>query len=532
MIDKVDAILVGTSFAQEVVGDPGYLPGENKPLDKYPAGGVFPGVAVWFEMEPNSYRDWGGNFKKTARAPMGTRKKKKGNLSDLDASGGMNTDITQNNMPRLAQHFFFSDLREAAKTQPINRASTAIAITSVDAATKQYRAAAGLNVFAAKLLVLAEGHGIAANNGLKTVTASAGGAVTVNEALTNEAAPPATARLTAVAVQLDADDASLTVGAGTVTLETDVFDLTTLNRLPGEIVFLGGDLDAHKFDGGTNKPGYARIASIAANAMVFDKTTWTPANDAGAGKSIRLFFGSALRDEPSNDNIVYRSVQLERKLGNDGQGIQSELLPGSFGNEFNINQPIPGENAKVTVDISFVSFGYETRSGFVGPKPGTRIAAMANEEAFNTSRDLYQTRVQPVDPLTLNPLPFGGYITECNISIKNNATPAKGQSKLGAFGIVLGSFDVGGVATMYFTTVAAINAIKNNSDATAHQIFAKRNAGIAIDYPLIDLGDGRLSVEKDRAVMLPLATSAYESPFGHTVMVVWFHYLPNSAMPQ
>jgi hypothetical protein len=66
---------------------------------------------------------------------------------------------------------------------------------------------------------------------------------------------------------------------------------------------------------------------------------------------------------------------------------------------------------------------------------------------------------------------------------------------------------------------------------TFDAIYAKQNAGVYMDVPLISLGGGRLSIEQDAAVMLPLETAAAESPFGHTILVGWFPSLPNVAMP-
>jgi hypothetical protein len=58
----------------------------------------------------------------------------------------------------------------------------------------------------------------------------------------------------------------------------------------------------------------------------------------------------------------------------------------------------------------------------------------------------------------------------------------------------------------------------------------QRKAGLYWDIPLIALGDGRLNVTKDEAIMIPLETEAAEyEPFGHTLVLQEFYYLPNNA---
>jgi hypothetical protein len=511
MPNKINSNSTGLNFAEEVANVPKTLAGSP----------------VWYELEPNTYSDFGGDFKLVARDPINAaRSRKKGSITDLDTAGGWNEDLTATNMPRLLQSFFFAAAREKPKTQPLN--GTQVPITSVDSGTKQFRAASGLGVFIAKLLVWAEGFGISANNGLKTVTASAAGQVTVAEALTDEASPPAGAKLTVVGVEFATADATLTATAANLTLGTTAFNLTTLGLLPGELVFIGGDAAGAQFVGGTNKPGYGRVYSVAASALVLDKTTWTPATDAGTGKKVHVYFmSSVLRNETDPTLIVARSQQLERGLGNDGSGIQSELLLGAFGNELTFNIP---KSDKLTLDLKYVALDYETRTGTQGLKTGTRIAALG-EDAFNTSRDVWRIRMAVLDPATLNPTPYFGYINEAKITINNKVQVSKAVSVLGGFDISPGNFEAGGNVDAYFTTVAAIAAIKSNADVTTDAILAKKNRGIAIDFPLHGLGGGRLKVEKDQAIMLPLDTPAYQSAFGHTLLMGWFHYLPTVAMP-
>jgi len=64
---------------------------------------------------------------------------------------------------------------------------------------------------------------------------------------------------------------------------------------------------------------------------------------------------------------------------------------------------------------------------------------------------------------------------------------------------------------------------------TIDLVMVKDNAGILLDIPLLALGDGRLNVEKDKPIMLPLNLMGAESSFGHSMLYQNFPYLPTAA---
>ena len=102
---------------------------------------------------------------------------------------------------------------------------------------------------------------------------------------------------------------------------------------------------------------------------------------------------------------------------------------------------------------------------------------------------------------------------------------------MGAFDTTAGNFEVGGSITAYFTTVAAVKAVRANADVGLSVISAAKNAGFIFDIPLLGLGGGRLNVEKDAPITVPLEPAGAENENGYTMLYEVFSYLPTVAMP-
>ncbi len=506
MANKIDSNVTGLRFAEES------------------ALKQLPGSPVWYALEPNSYNDFGGQISTVARNPINpSRQRKKGVTTDLDASGGFNQDLTFDNTTRLLQGFFFADIREKKTTAPLNGAATAV--TGVTGSSKTYAAAAGLTGFLANQLVLAQGFGVTANNGLKSVaSASTATAVVVNETVVDEANPPATAKLTAVGYQFASETVDITLNGDLVRLSraSGTFDMTTLGLIPGEWVYLGGDAVGTQF---ADNRGFARVNAITATYIEFDKTSWDGVAEVGTGKTIRIFFGAVLKNEADPALIKRRTYQVERTLGADANGTMSEYLVGAVPNELSLNI---AQADKVTIDLSFVAVDNEQRTGAQGVKTGTR-PSLAPGAAFNTSSDFSRIKLALVSATDSSPVPLFAFATEMTLTVNNNVTPNKAIGVLGAFDTSAGTFEVGGNMTAYFADVQAVQAVRNNSDVTLDIIMLKKNFALLWDIPLLSLGDGRLAVEQDQAITLPLETNAAESKFAHTLLFQSFSYLPDVA---
>lgn len=505
MVNKVDSNSTGLSYAEEA------------------SIGVLPGTPIWYPLEPNGYNDFGGQLKTVARNPINSsRQRKKGVITDLDASGGFGQDLTQNNLTRMLQGFFFADAREKPNTLPLN--GTAVPITGVTTVDDTYAAASGLGVFLANHLILGSGFSDPLNNGLKSVASASATGVVVNENLADET-PAATAGIQAVGYEFDSATLDVDV-AGTypkLLRASGTVDFTTLGLVPGEWIFIGGDTAGELFVNAANN-GFARVRSVAATYIELDKTSGTMVAETGTGLTVRIFFGNVIKNELAA-SIVRRSYQLERTLGNDDDGVMSEYLVGAIPNELSLQVR---QADKVTVDLGFVATDNEQYAGSVGVKSGTRLS-LVDASAFNTSSDFSRIKMHLITAGNTNPSPLFAYLTELTLNLTNNVSPNKAVAVLGAFDVSAGTFEVSGNVTAYFADVAAVQAVRNNSDVALDFAIVKDNAGMVWDIPLIALGDGRLKVEQDQPITLPLSTDAAEGSNNHTLLFNEFPYLPDAA---
>lgn len=485
---------------------------------------VLPGSPIWYGLEPNTYSDFGATFTSVARETINaTRQRLKGTITDESAKGGFNVDMTQRNLTRLMQGFFFADALEKPATQPLN--GTQVPITSVS--TTQYLAAAGLGVFLVNHLIAPKNFSNSGNNGLKQISAVAAGAITITGGgLTAEASPPATAQFEVVGIRGAASDLALTVVGALILITSTTLDFTTLALNPGEWVFIGGDAAANHYATAADI-GYARISTITAHVLTFDFTSFAPVADAGTGKLIDIYFGKVVQNAIIPTLVKRRTYQLERTLGDDGTGTQSEYLTGSVADSFTLNMPTA---AKITADLGFISSDIEDRTGTTGIKGGTRVG-LPGEAAYNTTHNVFLSRLAVVDPTTLNPTSLYGFVSTLKLDIKNEAAQIKAIGVLGGFNVSTGDFTVSGTLTAYFATTAAVAQIRAGANVALQTIVASANAGFVFDLPLLTLGGGANKIVKDKPIEVDLTQDAAKCPAGYTCMACFWEYLPTAAMP-
>ena len=505
-MNKQDSNLTSLRFAEEE--SPKTMADENQP---------------WYALEPNSYGDFGGQLSSVARNPINARRqRRKGTLTDMDVTGNFNQDLTINNLTRLLQGFFFADAREKATTAPLN--GTADVVTSVTGSTHKFNFTSYADTFVAGDLVKSSGFGVAANNGTFLVASADSNDITTSAGLADEASPPAAAMVETVGFQLGSGTSAITLNGNLARLTDSAKDMTTLGLIVGEWIYLGADDNAQRF---ANNGGFARVSAIATGYLEFDKTSWDAEAEAGTGKTIRIWLGLVLKNEGDPTLIKRRTYQLERYLGtNDSDQPLAEYLTGMVANELTINI---AQADKITMDLTFVGLDHEILSGDTALKSAGNEVAAPGEEALNTSNDFSRIMIGGVSTLDSYVAPWFAFVTDMTLTVNNNVSPLKAIGVFGGFDLATGTFEVGGSAEAYFSDIAGLNAVRAFQDVTLDFAVVKRNTGILWDIPLLSFGDGRLNVEQDQAIKMPLENSAAESAYGHTLLMQRFAYLPSVA---
>ena len=489
---------------------------------------------VWYGVEPNSYDAFGAEISTVARVPIAAdRQRKKGAVVDLDASGSFNTDITQAGIQGLVEGFLFANVKDKARLVKTTLAS----ISAIDPSNVAYDAIESDSTgdFIVGHILNLDGFSESGNNGVFVLTAKSATELRVaNNSLQAETSVPVGASITTVGFRFASAGISIVAPSGALpSLRNSAVDLTTLDIVPGEFIYIGGDTDATKF-GTVGNNGWARVSRVTANDIFLDKTQDTMVADAGTAKTIEIYWGRTLKNEAVETNQIRHLFQFQRSLGasdtTQKSQIQSDYLVGAVANEMTIRFD---EAEKVTVDLGFVAADYETRSGMTGLKSKATSVKEQNfdtGDAYNTTSDFKFLRLSKVDSTKSNLDKLFDFFNNFTIVITNNITANKGIGVLGAFDLTAGSFDVSGDMEAYFSDVVATESIRNYDSLTFGFVLAKGNKGLAVDLPYIAIGDGRLGIEKDDAIKIPLTNSAFADPtFDHTVLMSFFDYLPNAA---
>lgn len=472
---------------------------------------VLPGTPVWHPQQPNSYGDFGSETKTEARSFIAAdRQRRTGNVVDVDASGSFTTDLTTTALVSTMQGFMCADWRKKAELTPSAVAAGA------------YTVPANGTQFLVNSLVFGSGYNTAGNNGVKLVTASTGTSVTA-AGLTVEAT--ATGTITRVGHQGAAGDITLTVSSGIATLGSTALNFTTLGLIPGEWIWLGGDVLAERYNTAANN-GFYRIKTIANNAIVFDRAPDGVATDTGAAKTIRIYMGNAIKNESDPALQKYRTYQLERTFASD----TIEYVVGAMANKLSIDSK---SSTKLTAELEFVGLDTETPGvAKTGTRPNTPL-----QSAFSSSTDF--TRLRLTND-TGGGTPLAVYLTDLKLTIDNGVEPDKAIGYIGGVDHSVGDFMVSGSVEAFFDGMAGVTAVRNHAIVALDfglvaNVFTpgvgNQAAGWLFDVPQIELGDGRLKVEKDKKVKLPLNLEASASDtYNHSLMAVHFPYLPQLAL--
>ncbi|QNN99852.1 hypothetical protein P67b_00093 [Ruegeria phage Tedan] len=475
--------------------------------------------ADWVQMEPNGISTFGATITTVARDPISQfRQRRKGTTTDLDSTAEFEADLTLSSFRDFIEGYVFA----TGVNSDVTQLSAAAAETTGDTYT-------GLTAFTAEqaakfavdTLVWVSGGANSANIGLKTIAAAASTSDTdldVNEDLVDETAP---FQVSFAGHRIVAGDSVTWTWDGASDLATLAetglgTQLLTLGLSEGQMIHVGsvaqiGGAIQNAFENAAANDmfGYARVNSISADAVVFDKVDaalqFTDGTDpAGA---VDIVFGEFVRNVPVSDpGFLERTFTLEATFPNLGDGSAGntdtsyQYSLGNYCSTVTFNLPLTD---KATASFGFL--GLDTENPTTTRRNGADSAFTPNQtSALNTTSDIARIRIPGVD--------VDGETTcfkSLNLTLNNNASAEKCLGRLGAAFVNFGNFEVDIEAQLLFTSPGVIAAIRNNDTLTMDFIVKNDDGVIAVDLPSLTLGGGDREFPVNESVLINTTAQAF-----------------------
>lgn len=477
--------------------------------------GVLPGSPTWKLLEPNEINTFGSTITTVARNPISkSRQRRRGAVTDLDSAVEFAADLTLEHFIDFLEGFCFASFVGAEHTAP-----TAVTGGATDAYTIPAISAA----LAQNTLVYGRGFSMAANNGLKLVdTGATTTTIPVTTDLEDET-PGATqnASVDVCGFRTATGDLDVTVSAGVVTLTTTTLDFTTLPIMVGQALWFGGDAAINQFSTANNS-GFARIVSIAANALVIDKTSQTWATEANTTQEVDIYFGRFVRNVSVDDSdYLERSFHFEGAYQNLGvSGDEYEYAKGNYCNTVGFELPLTD---KATATFAFV--GTDTEPPTTTRETGAATPVVPVQTgAFNTSSDIARLRIQEADETGLST-----DFKSLTFNINNNVSPEKVLGQLGAKYLNTGNFEIDIEAQLLFTNADVVDAIRNNTTVTMDFSIRNDDGAILVDIPSMTLGGGDREFPVNESILINTTAQAFgDTTLGTSLGVSLFPYVPSA----
>jgi hypothetical protein len=337
--------------------------------------------------------------------------------------------------------------------------------------------------FVASQLVRFTGFGVANNNGVFACTT--GGATTsryVGAGLTDEAAPPAGARMKVVGFAGASGDITATAdGLGSTTL-----DFTTLGLAVGQWIKVGGTAAGDKFATAALND-WARITAIAANALTLDNkpSGWT--TDAGAGKTVKIWFGDQIKN-----GVTATAHTIE--FGYLGQTVPTYIV--DRGQHINTMQWSAASRAKITWQAALIGMGGAQGTVALDASPDAVTTAVVMAANANVGR-LSENGSRLTSP---------NWARELTWQINNNLRAIESIDELSPVAVREGECTVTGTIRSYFGDNTLLAKFYAGTPTSINSRFQKNGQAVIWQFPRVTYrGGGDPNVAgKNQDVELPL----------------------------
>jgi hypothetical protein len=486
--------------------------------------GTLPGSPNWRSLEPNEITGYGPSLSATPRRPISKQRgRRKGTVTTLESGVEFDADLTLDAFTDFGQEFVFAEFANAE----FDLRGTGGVVPPVVATGTTFTIAAASALLAGKVqwvttaqatLVWAKGYTNAANNGLHVLTADLAGSgttITVGGSSLVAETPPVNASLQVCGMRFAASDLAFTVTGSTASLTSTDVDFTTIGWFPGMLVHFGSPSSTgvvqNALGTGTDIYGYARITSVAAGTVTFDKLGPALASDASNSGAVDIMFGRFLRNvsvdaDASDNRYLERTIQFEAgypELG--GAGVpQFEYAVGNFANELVLNLPLAD---KATCSFGFIGTTSEAITSSRKTNASSAVAPLRTT-AVNTSSNIASLTTDVISAAS------DVCFKSLTVTLNNNVSTEQCLGVLGASYVNTGLFEVTLEGQMLFTSAAIVNAIRNNTTTTFQAILRNEDGALAIDLPSLTFEGGEREFPVDQSVLVNVTGVAFNDPAG------------------
>lgn len=494
-----------------------------------------PDTSGWKKVEPNSIGAFGADISTVARDPISqNRQRRKGTVTDLDSTVEFEADLTLDAFRDFVEGFCFS----VGVNADVAQLDVSAAETTGDSFTVTALTAAQAAKFEIGTLVWASGFTDSANLGLFEVDADIAASATAISVVENLVDETIAAKLSFAGLRIDSGDSptwTWSSGAKQATLSNTGTGtlLAALGLTAGQLVHIGSIAslngaiqNAFENSSANDMYGYARVVSIAADDVVFDKVDAALQFTDGVAPAtdVDILFGEFFRNVPvSNADFLERSFHMEMSFPNLGDGSAGntddayQYAKGNFANTLEFNLPLTD---KATMSFGFI--GTDTENPTTTRKTGASGAADPTQTAaLNTSSDIARLRVTEVDE--------DGITTDfksLTLTLNNNVSPEKVLGTLGAAYMNTGNFEVDVEAQLLFTNPLVVNKIRDNETVTMDFVVKNDDGVLSLDIPSMTLGGGGYDLPVNESVLINTSGQAFGDPTLNTSIGISTIHVP------
>ena len=468
--------------------------------------GVLPTTPDWYGVDRTSISSFGSTISKEEIVPINKKAmSQKSIVTGYDSALGYSNNLTISALKAHIQGVMRANVQEQASAVP----------TTVTASNDAFAHAALSSAISEGALIYARNLTNSANNGLHVVDSASTTTLTITtSALVDETVAATNARFNVVGVQGDTGDIEINSDGN---LTSTSLDFSSLGLSVGQSIWIGGSETITNF-ATSDYTGLVRIKVIDTNLLTIDDTPFTStAADAGAAKTIQLFFGDFIKNVYRDDTEYNaESYSFEGKMPGMNDGTNYEYPNGNRVDSCNLSFDT---RSKATVEWSFI--GLDTPDMTSIRESGTWYN-LPDNKAFGTSSDCVFIKVKDSDLVD-----YDSTFTNFSIEMSNSISATDALCTAAHVDLNDANFMVSGTINAFLNDPDMINAVKNNETNTISYAISNDDGVIDFYLPSITLDDKSYDMGDNSNIIVNSSYTAFEDDFYSMVMgISFYHYLP------